>query len=233
MAALSWTLRCARLGLAAAWVLLLTTSLANASTLTIGLDIEFSGATAPSGPTPWLVAEFDDSFGDANTVRLTLTAPNLSGQESVVLWYFNFDPSLDPTFLTFTVVDNSASVPNAILTGRDAFMADGDGRFDILFDFPPPPGGFLPRFTAGETVVYHIHYISPIDVGSFNFPNAEGSGFESAAHVQAIGDGSQSGWVGNSTAPAHVPEPGSGPLIGLGLLGLVLRRRHESERLEA
>ena len=102
-----------RLSLTTLLVLLVAISTSAAgTTLTLGLDVEFSGATPPaSGTTPWVTATFDDSFGGANTVRLTMTAGNLTGNENIELFYFNFDPGLNPLDLTFTAIDNSASNP--------------------------------------------------------------------------------------------------------------------------
>ena len=204
---------------------------AGAATLTLGLDTEFSGATPPaSGTTPWVTATFDDSFGGPNTVRLTMTADNLTGGgggENLELFHFNFDPSLDPTALTFSAVDNSASNPenglgdNGIFTGVNAFMANGDGNYDIVFNFPPPPGGGGNRFTGGESVIYDITYTSAIDVNSFNFLSDDGGGqgtFLAAAHIQRI-NGNESGWIG------VVPEPSTAALVGLGLMALARRRR--------
>jgi len=223
-----------RLSLATLLALLVCLSAsANAATLTLGLDVEFSGATPPaSGTTPWVTATFDDSFGGPNTtVRLTMTADNLTGNENLELFHFNFDPSLDPNALTFTAVDNSASNPengkgdNGIFTGVNAFMANGDGNYDIVFNFPPPPGAGGNRFTSGESVIYDITYTSAIDVNSFNFLSDEGGGqgsFLAAAHIQRIG-GTDSGWIG------VVPEPSTASLLGLGLVGVAsIRRRRRS-----
>jgi hypothetical protein len=218
-----------RFGVAAIAVVALATSFAllsasavGAATLTLGLNIPFSDADRPAGSRPWIVATFDDSFGDANTVRLTLSAENLVSEESVGNWLFNFDSVLDPTLLTFTVVDNAAAVPNAIETGVNAFKVNGDGRYDILFDLPPPDGSFSSRLTAGETIVYDIGYISPITVAAFDFFSAKGKGqgeFKTAAHILGIGPSAEgSGRIG------HVPEPSTFLLFAAGLVGLALNR---------
>src|SRR5262245_44828685 len=160
--------------------------------------------------------------------ELTLTS-NLVAREIVGLWLFNFDPALDPTQLTFAVVGTPGSVPNSIDTGIDAFMAAGGGRYDIRFDFPPPPGHDSDAFGAGETVVYDITYKGPnaslFGASSFDFLSdpAGGNGtYASAAHIMRIGAGGDgSGWIGGST----LPEPSTALLLGAGLVALGVRRR--------
>ncbi len=209
-----------------------------AATNVFEFDVQFGmngDNTPPAGSTPWLTATFDDSFGGDNTVRLTMTAPNLTGPESVGDWYFNFDPNLTLTAGTpetpgnltfFEVLSDGVDMSNkktGPYTGRDAFKADGDGWYDIKIDFPPPPGGGQndPRFETGDTVIYDITYISPITVNSFNFFSTEGGGqgtYLSAAHIQQTGlSGGDSGWVG------VVPEPVSSTLFIIGAVTLGIR----------
>jgi hypothetical protein len=207
-------------------VALFSASPGSALIITYDLDFEFSNGTPPEGATPWTTITLDDSVGP-DTVRVTISNPNLTDQEAVTEFSLNLDPLLDPTQLTLTVV-SAAAVGGAgnvtFSTGVDAFQADGDGKFDILFGLPPPPGGFSNRFTTGETLVFDLS-LTGITASSFDFTSATGGGqgtFHAAAHVQGIGaDDEDSGWIGDT------PEPGMLGLLALGFAGLlaVVRRR--------
>jgi hypothetical protein len=191
---------------------------ATAATVTFNYDQSF-GAVAPDGPAPWATAVFDDG-GGVGSVTLTMTVAGTVGMADVTAMYFNLDPLMDPTALSFTRVGGSgpAAGDTDIHLGIDDFQADGDGKYDILFDFPPPPGAQDGLFNADEDLVYTITGTG-LTADSFNYWAAPGGGkgpFLSVARFQSTGpDGEYSDWVG------AVPVPAAVWLFGSGLLGLV------------
>lgn len=207
--------------------LLLLSGTASAATVTFNYDISF-GTVTPDGPAPYATSVFDDG-GGAGTVVLTMFVAATVGDADVTQMYFNLDPTLDPTSLVFTRL--SGTGPNApsttILLGIDAFMANGDGMYDILFDLPPKPGQNQKRFNAGEDLVYQISGIATLTASSFNLFSSPGGGgggpFLSAAQFVDTGPAQEnSDWVG------AVPEPSSLTLLSLGILliaGAAWRRR--------
>ena len=143
---------------------------------------------------------------------LTITALNLTGNEFISAFYFNFDPSLNAALYLPATPDTGTQVDwNSIGAGNDAFEADGDGFFDFLVDFPPPPGDADSKFTAGETFILTWVAATGLTTADFDFASVGGpegkTGFYAAAHVQGIGSEEDSGWIGASGAA--VPEPSS------------------------
>jgi hypothetical protein len=190
---------------------ILTATSVPANALTFDLNVEFSGATEPTGPTPWLTATFADFA--TNQVQLTMSASGLLDAEFVSEWYFNsqvlFITSVVPFFPIVQAMD-----------GRDADGAPGHG-FDIEFPFPIAGSD---RFGAGETRVF-ILGATGLTASSFNILNAAGN-FFSAAHVQGIGaNDNLSGWVASP-----IPEPGTILLLVAGLAGLFGIRRFKFKK---
>ncbi len=199
-----------------------------AGTLSLNYTESF-GAVPPDGPTPYANSFFDDA-GVGVGVTLTMTVAATVVDADVTSVYFNLDPSLDPTLLSFLRVSGSGPIASdtTITTGVDFEMADGDGFYDIFFDLPAPPGNQDTRFNAGEDLVYDITYtgVGSLTASSFNFlaTPAGGAGpFLSVVRFQDTGPKQKdSDWIG-----AVVPEPSTAALMILGVIALlpIARRR--------
>ncbi len=183
---------------------------ASAASVTFNYTESF-GSVPPDGPAPYATATFDDG-GTAGSVTLTMTVAGTVDGADVTAMFFNLDPTLDPTLLTFNRDGGTgpAAATTNILTGVDAYRAGGDGYYDIVFDFPPPPGNDAAKFNAGEDLVYTITGTG-ITADSFNFFATPGPGegnpgpYLSVARFQSTGpDQEGSDWVGAVPVPAAV-----------------------------
>ncbi|MSU57148.1 MAG: hypothetical protein EXS35_03025 [Pedosphaera sp.] len=195
--------------------------------LTFGLDYIFSGTTAPGLPGPWATATLSDVAGG---VQLTMSGSGLSGTEFLGSWYFNLKSSLDATSLNIAQQSSSGVTVDSVSTGADAFKADGDGFFDILFDFAQSGAG---RFEAGDSVTYLITGIPGLTAADFNYASETGGGqgvYFSAAHLQSLSNG-QSDWIGDGDGGGRdtggpVPEPSTYLVLGSFVgLAVYLKRR--------
>lgn len=210
--------------------------------ITYNLDEEFSGGDTPVGT---FTATFDDAgcVGDPDgCVRLTMSTTSggnagefINGGSNQFGWGFNLDPSLDPDDLAFAFVGGNNDA-DSISTGTNAFQADGDGLFDILFGWNANVGS---RLVVGESAVYDIT-LTGLTEQSFNFSSVEGGGngtFFSAAHVQGIGpDNEGSGFIGDGDGPGPgpgptpIPEPGMLLILGTALAAAAFAGRRSGLR---
>ncbi len=192
---------------------------AQAATVTFQYTQSF-GTTPPIGSSPYATAVFDDD-GSAGSVTLTMTATSTIGAADITGMYFNLvdDSTVTLDGLGFSYVSGPAV--NSVSVGTNAYRADGDGYYDILFDYPPPGGPA--NFNAGDVSVYTITGTDLL-ASDFNVIGSPGPGagnpgpFLSVARFQSTGaDGKGSDWVGASP----VPVPAAVWLFGSGLMGLI------------
>jgi hypothetical protein len=188
-----------------------------AKALEFNLDTVFSGNT-PDGTGPWLNVTFEDS--GANQVLMTVTSLLTGTSQFISQLYFNLDPAIDPTSITESgkAVDSGSFTLPTLSKGTNAFQADGDGKYDLLYDFSTAAGG---RFNNSDVMTVTLS-ATGLTASSFNFLSnpAGGSGpFYIAAHLQGISGGGSS-WI-------TTPEPGTvAMLLGFAIpLGLYVRRR--------
>ena len=200
---------------------------AAAAPIVFDLDVQFSNATLPGGPAPWLRATIDDTIVTPGfDVRMTLETIGLTGSEFVSDWYFNVAPALNPATFGFVGVNIAASNPIVISHTTDCCNADGGGLYDLRFAFPVPAGPG--RFTGGETVVIDVNWaggtLTPGDFVFLATPQGGNGPYFSAAHIQGIGAAAAlSTFVGADITQA--PEPGLLIMLGGGLAALAARRR--------
>ena len=194
----------------------------------VNLEEVFSGNT-PDGSPAWLNVAFATEANAATfcagstngCVKLTLTAVNLSASEKVSEWDFNYGGST--SFTRFQLYDSSggfltSDAGSKSLSGigtfnnfsLDTYQADGDGKFDLGFNFSTAGSGYFNASTSPK-VFYLSGLNGAITADGFNSTSAtggdSGSGYISAAHIQGI-TGGCSGWVGDV---GGTTSGGSGP----------------------
>ncbi|HEV2269376.1 MAG TPA: hypothetical protein VGR92_07960 [Steroidobacteraceae bacterium] len=210
-------------------VLLCCAATAARAAIVYDFNTEFSGGTPPSGPAPWLVATFSDT-STSGQVQLTITTSGLASSTKISGLYFNLDPDLNVSDLSFKSLNGGSGTVNdsSLQLGENAFMADGDGKYDILLSYPTSGA----TFHGGDTSSFDITYSGSgtFDAASFYFLSDPAGGhgpFYAAAHVLDTSANGGSGWV----APVSpVPLPPSLPLLATGLLGFAALTCNKSRR---
>ncbi len=148
-----------------------------------------------------------------------MSTSGLVGSEKVTGWYFNVDPTLTSLAIDYV----SGQVASATDHTQNDHKADGDGKYDILFEFPT--SGDV--FGAGETSVWKFT-ATGLTANSFDFLSAPAGGhgpFLVAAHVQSIGTSGGSGWITGEKADSAVPEPTTMALVAAGISAFAMKRK--------
>jgi hypothetical protein len=191
--------------------------------------------TSPTGTPPWLEAVVTNDGTDQ--VTLKLSAINLSDNsgnlEDVQDWFFNTDPALNLSDLTFAAGAKTGTftTPTVNFTTHGGEKTQGDVPFDIDFSFAT--GNPSDRFTNGDSITFTVTYggSGTFDENSFSFTSSKGSfgPFIDSAHIQNTGSNGQgSGDVADLAVATRLPEP-----AGLALLattGVLMLRPSRSRK---
>lgn len=184
---------------------------ASAGTVTFHFNTPYTSSVYPAGGVaPYMTAVFEDVSGG---VRLTLSTDGLTEPEFVTAWYFNLDPDMDASKLSFTL-DEGAT--DAVDADKYTFKKDEDdlklGGQAMGFDFGPTFGTDNvdgTRFNWDETFVGTITTSEAgktLTANSFRHTNLEGTMyFYGVAKVQGIAPGDRSTKLG----AVVIPLPGA------------------------
>ncbi|HWW00004.1 MAG TPA: hypothetical protein VNZ64_09950 [Candidatus Acidoferrum sp.] len=178
--------------------------------LSLDLNYCFSGTAPANTGQPWVSLLFQDqndiSTIPANQVQLTLSTAGLTSSENMVNLYLNLNPNLavnTPGDWTISLATPPANYQGTFSSTvqEDSFMADGDGKYDVLLTFGT--GTSKSGIVGPATAVIDFAYAgsATFNSGSFNFlsTSAGGAGpFLAASHIQL--GGGVSGWIA-------APEP--------------------------
>lgn len=187
---------------------------ANAS-IEYQFNTPFTGDPDPAGNGPWIDSYFIDVA--PGKVLLTVTNVNLTTGEFIQGngsgasggLYFDINPNDTVTDLHFTLVSETANFGTIISTGEDAFKADGDGEYDIQFDFADQ------TFSVDSSFTYEITGISSLTAADFAYLSTPAGGqgpFYAAAKIQGLANGNST-YLEPSGGPENLVVPEPTPLV--------------------
>jgi len=179
------------------------------------------GGVAPSGI--WATATFMDVGGN---VELTLSVDgSLPSGQFIGEWYFNYNGDAS----SLSIDDNGGGATTTTIGQlNDGYQADGDGLYDLWFNFDPQGNN---KLTAGESMNYTIYGVTSSDFYLLAAPGTGSNGpFYAATKLQGISCDTNiaacaaQGGTTSTWAAGVVPEPVSSTLFIVGAATLGFRR---------
>jgi hypothetical protein len=212
--------------------LLSSAGVASASVITYTPDFEFSASGDDyTGTITYTLAD-----QGADQVLFTITwGPVIDSGEYLAGAYLNLDTdNIDPASLLFSpgLGTCSGCVVSSIGASTDTFQADGDGKFDLVFNFDEANAN---RLNQGDSYSVLME-ASGLSALSFTFQSAVAGGngvWYAAARARGLEGGSGSGWFGDNSPDVtitQVPEPASALLMGVALSWCTVRVRRNFSR---
>ena len=163
-----------------------------------------------------VIASFENGLAGHVTLSMSLTSL-LSTSDWLSQFYFN--SNVNPSLLTITPA--SGTPPVTISQANwNLYSPGGDGNFDVLFQYSSAQAD---RFKNQTMATYDIYATTVPALTKENFNSLSGATsapfYAAAAKVSGV-------WT--TTAPVPEPETYAMMLVGLGLMGLMARRRRQS-----
>ena len=140
--------------------------------------------------------------------------------------FFNLNTNLNVAGLNFTLVSETADFGTMISTGEGAFKADGDGLYNIQFDFSTHAFSVDSSFTyeltltGGDLTAADFEQLSEPATGDTQGP------FYAAAKIMGLGGGNGGSTYiepGSGYVIIPAPEPASTGILATGLALLFVR----------
>ncbi len=200
---------------------------------------EFSG-TAINISNDAVTVTLENDLILSDVVWLTI-APSNMPQDGTKLQFLHLNVDTPSLLGNLIFTNQSGPVAESIAQGwkkkdsaflPDQYQADGDGKYDLLFTWPP---GTFTGISKSSVYLIELTSGSGLSLSETTFKTMSSSGggkgpFEAAVHLNNVDADGDSGWYAPTDGGDYIPEPASIIVWGLlvaGCVGGTIRRRKQ------